>query len=341
MSKNNYNVIDRKEEIILDNAENMLKLAKLLSEYEIVEKKGVVFDMAYYYAEKDSSDDESVLEYGLDDIPSYHCGTACCALGSAPMLKGLAPENYEDWLQYSARLFVCEWEDNDTWSFLFDTCWDNDPIQAAKRLVYCAKNGEEGDYLALTRSGQERYDYWNECNYSPKLYKQLVLSIDLEKELADVEIELNPNYFCGGIMERESHIILNKIRTPDGTELISHHRYDYKEHKDEITGETYMVDGGTAYLRRTLNKVKATELSVYDTDDYDLVRRSFMWGSYGINGDEPLHWILLEHMSDGHIDAVLLTQIHLEQHIKDIFNREIEYRKFMRENAQQQESEKV
>jgi hypothetical protein len=44
-------------------------------------------------------------------------------------------------------------------------------------------------------------------------------------------------------------IILNSIRTPDGTVLISKYRNDRVSHKDK-NGLLYVIDGGNDYLRR-------------------------------------------------------------------------------------------
>lgn len=55
-------------------------------------------------------------------------------------------------------------------------------------------------------------------------------------------------------------IILNAIETPDGTVLISAHRHDYRSHTD-ANGTTYVVDGGTDYLKRG-GKDDYTELSI-------------------------------------------------------------------------------
>jgi hypothetical protein len=59
-------------------------------------------------------------------------------------------------------------------------------------------------------------------------------------------------------------IILNRIRTPDGTILTSCFRNDYVSYTDE-NGIKYSIDGGLDYLKRQTSG-KYEELSKYDTD---------------------------------------------------------------------------
>lgn len=102
----------------------------------------------------------------------------------------------------------------------------------------------------------------------------------------------------------EERIILNRIRTPDGTILTSYYTHDYKSYED-CNGETYMVDGGNEYLRRSQNIIPYEELSVYYSDDerdYPKIRESFHRGSRGKNGDKPLTWIPLSEMTNEHIE---------------------------------------
>lgn len=105
-------------------------------------------------------------------------------------------------------------------------------------------------------------------------------------------------------MEERPKIILNRIKTPDGTVLTSHHRHDYKQHRDE-NGELYVTDGGTAYLRRSMNNEPYEDLTVYSDDPFELIRESLYWGTYGKDGDQPLKWVLLKDMSNDHIQAII------------------------------------
>ena len=119
-------------------------------------------------------------------------------------------------------------------------------------------------------------------------------------------------------------IVLNSIRTPDGTVLTSHYMHDFISHVD-ANGDTYINDGGCSYLRRSSNTIPAEDLTVYADDDFELVRVSAERGGRGINGNDPLTWVKICDMNDAWLEAVLDyggTEWHL-----DIIRKEIEYRK--------------
>lgn len=122
-------------------------------------------------------------------------------------------------------------------------------------------------------------------------------------------------------------ILYNAIQTPDGTLLESRYVHDYKTHRDEVTGEIFMVDGGLSYLRRGTNKVPATELSVTSDDPFEVQREAFSWGTYGKEGIEPKKYIALKDMSNEHIYAIIKTQKQLKgTYFLELFLKEIQYR---------------
>lgn len=125
-----------------------------------------------------------------------------------------------------------------------------------------------------------------------------------------------------------SKILVNKWETPDGTILESKHRHDYVEYVDTVSGENYAVDGGLAYLRCSMNKVPMKSHCIYSDDDIEKIRGHFKWGSYGKLGNQPLHYILLKDMTDDHIHAILETQFHIPEYIKEVFRDELTYRLF-------------
>lgn len=105
--------------------------------------------------------------------------------------------------------------------------------------------------------------------------------------------------------DKEVFIIANRIRTPDGTVLHSKHRWDCVSHVDSVTGERYMIDGGNDYLRGSINKVKAESMVVTSESSHEEIREVLTRGTYGKNGDEPYHEILLKDMTTEHIKAVI------------------------------------
>jgi len=123
-----------------------------------------------------------------------------------------------------------------------------------------------------------------------------------------------------------STLVYNAIRTPDGTVLESKHRHDYVTYQDK-NGKEYMVDGGLEYTRRNVHAdAPYEELSVYTTDGHDRVREAVKWGTYGINGDQPLTHILLKDMKTEHIEACLENVPSMHPAYKESFKEELKLR---------------
>jgi hypothetical protein len=76
-------------------------------------------------------------------VPENFCGTAGCAIGHAPFVKGLPPPDENDnWGEYSLEITyedgLCHTDEQDRlWDFMFGGFWsdfDNTPHGAAKRI---------------------------------------------------------------------------------------------------------------------------------------------------------------------------------------------------------------
>ena len=123
-------------------------------------------------------------------------------------------------------------------------------------------------------------------------------------------------------------LLANRIKTPDGTILESLNRHDYKTYIDK-NGLEYMVDGGLEYLRRNVHDdAPYTEMSVYNVDDHVTIREAFKWGTRGVDGKQPLTYILLKDLATDHIEAILHTQTHLISEIRQVFIDELEFRNY-------------
>jgi len=130
-------------------------------------------------------------------------------------------------------------------------------------------------------------------------------------------------------MKKDKQLVVNAIKTPDGTVLVSNHRHDYKEYVDE-NGYTYMVDGGLAYLRRNKVPEPYTELSLYEDDDFEKIRKLHSRGGRGKNGDDPLTWVPLCDMSTDWLEACI--SYNNERGMDDVistrlYKKELTYRK--------------
>ena len=121
-------------------------------------------------------------------------------------------------------------------------------------------------------------------------------------------------------------LVCNRIRTPDGTILQSYNRHDFKVHKDAVTGETYMIDGGLDYHRSYVNEVRATPLMLYSDDKHEDIREGFCWGTRGIDGKQPVTYVPLKDLTTEHIHAILETQYQITDWLRRMFQNELEYR---------------
>jgi len=125
-------------------------------------------------------------------------------------------------------------------------------------------------------------------------------------------------------MTSETRLLLNRIKTPDGTILTSYNRHDYLTHKDAITKEVLMVDGGNDYARRHVGTYE--ELSVYDDGTHTTRRSALHWGTRGKDNKQPLTYKPIKDLDSDHIEAILRTQTQLSEFYKGVFKEELKYR---------------
>ncbi|MCY9861105.1 hypothetical protein OTK49_00985 [Vibrio coralliirubri] len=125
--------------------------------------------------------------------------------------------------------------------------------------------------------------------------------------------------------QHEKQLIINQMRTPDGTLLISYHTHDFVSHTD-ANGDEYFVDGGTSYQRHSVNNEPLIDESIYVGADHELIREHFTWGTRGKDGLSPLEFKPLKDLTSEHIKAILETQTRLPLWRKDIFNAELSFR---------------
>lgn len=84
------------------------------------------------------------------------------------------------------------------------------------------------------------------------------------------------------------------------------------------------VDGGISY-RRILG-TDYTDLSIY-SDKHEEIRKYLTWGTRGKDGTQPLTYKPIMQLDTGHIEAILDTQWHVSDELREVFKAELEYRK--------------
>ena len=131
-------------------------------------------------------------------------------------------------------------------------------------------------------------------------------------------------------MEENKRIIVNQIRTPDGTVLKSMHRHDYVTYTDK-NGLEYMVDGGTDYLRRNVHEsAPHEEITIYSDAPFEVIRENVCRGGRGKDGTQPLTWVPISEMNDNWLAACIVYNEDRgmgDSFSNDMYKKEQEYRK--------------
>ena len=128
---------------------------------------------------------------------------------------------------------------------------------------------------------------------------------------------------------KERKLLLNRWKTPDGTILTSYHRHDFVSHLD-ANGDTYFVDGGSDYIRLSVNAIPMEDMCVYTDSDYELIRSTICRGTFDETG--LMIWIPLKDMTDEHLRNCIEYNRERkpegeedDEHTK-LYVRELEYR---------------
>ena len=149
---------------------------------------------------------------------------------------------------------------------------------------------------------------------------------NMKKEFKTSE-EMVAEWEKGAELDSHVQIVLNAIKTPDGTVLMSHHRHDYVTYTDKTNGLEYMVDGGHEYLRRNVHEGDPyEEVSVTDSAPFEQIRESLHWGNRGKDNRQPLMYVPISKMADDHIQAILDLKMGAEW-VQSTMREELSYRK--------------
>ena len=121
-------------------------------------------------------------------------------------------------------------------------------------------------------------------------------------------------------------LIVNKAQCLDCNDTIeSMYRHDFVT----CSCGNMSVDGGWDYAKRLWKNDNCKELSVYEDDPHTKIREHLTRGGRGINGDEPLTYVLLKDMSNAWVKAVIDYEetYRPDNFFIKFFQKELEYRK--------------
>ncbi len=111
---------------------------------------------------------------------------------------------------------------------------------------------------------------------------------------------------------KESQIIQNAIQNLESGEIIvSSHQHDFvtTSFKD---GTTLSCDGGNSYFRRVgdikTRDIKWKDISLTNSDPITKLKRNLVWGTRGIDGNEPLKYVFLKNCDKNHLKSILKSQ---------------------------------
>lgn len=116
-------------------------------------------------------------------------------------------------------------------------------------------------------------------------------------------------------------LMVNAIRTPDGTVLQSLYNWHYVKHRDARNGLEYAVDGGLESPRRC-GDGPYEELSLHAGDDFQLIRERF--SRYNVREDR---FVALKDMSDLWLARTVRYHRQHEQHLGPQYSRAFAYEK--------------
>jgi hypothetical protein len=84
--------------------------------------------------------------------------------------------------------------------------------------------------------------------------------------------------------------------------VISNSHHDFKT----CTCSNVSVDGGTCYLRRSINEIDLyEELTLTSESTLDQIMNKLVWGTRGKDGNEELHYFLIKSLDISHLQAIL------------------------------------
>lgn len=113
------------------------------------------------------------------------------------------------------------------------------------------------------------------------------------------------------------------------TEIISHHRHDFKSCNCIEEQKQVFVDGGKDYERTICGDLADFEnRTVYDDGSHEIRRNNMYWGvNFNKNGKRypQTRWTLVKDLDTQHIEAIL-DLVNIDDFYREVFNDELNHR---------------
>ena len=146
-------------------------------------------------------------------------------------------------------------------------------------------------------------------NLNAKIFAMIAIESSIEGELAIEEYE-------------PTKLIQNAIECHTcGAIIVSTHRHDFVQC---LCGNA--VDGGLDYIRRIGDLENMTALILTENDSPELIRKYLVWGTRGINGDQPLVYKRIMNLETSHLEAILRTQSHANPIVRNAITETLNIR---------------
>lgn len=68
-------------------------------------------------------------------------------------------------------------------------------------------------------------------------------------------------------------------------------------------------------------------MCIYSDDSFEVVRESFVWGTYGKDREGPFRYVALRDMSNKHIERIVSEGHIFSKGTIDLFSKELQYRR--------------
>lgn len=128
------------------------------------------------------------------------------------------------------------------------------------------------------------------------------------------------------------HYIYASLRTPDGTLLESRPGHmSFVSHTD-ANGIFYFLDLGASYYRTSHPDLVSI---ITSEDPHSTIREYVQWGTYGKDGTDPLRYILLRDLEDGHLYTLVTSYLDHNHRLYNHFLNELNYRAGTHEDLSQ------